>query len=248
MTKNVSAIAVALIMTTTAFAGIASAAPFFPTPWTAGGASQGPGPQVQACNVAGASTIGYNGNSAGSSTGYHSYANVPGFSAGDYCMTAPGGAFLTCTQGTVNGAIANFTTTYNANPLPATDGITAARRGLVTETENWALGQTCDGILGTGSDGEYEFGDLTAVLDVRDNGGITDSTPTQGGASTTKGSDVKDCINPKASNPPGANTDIYVLDVVFGSDIEFTVDGDWSRPDWLSSGANDEDDNPSPTQ
>ena len=216
--------------------------PYFPTPNTTP-----PGPQVQDCNRAGANELGHNGNSAGSSTGYHTYANIPGFAAGDYCATLSPSFFAQCTQDTFRGAIANFTTSLG-NPVPPdVANLTAARRGLTTEAQNWASGQTCDGILGTGSDGEYEFGGLTAVLNVRDNGGITDNAPTQGGASTTKGSDVKDCINPKASNHHGSNTDIYVLDVIYGG-INFTVDGDWSRPNWLGFGGNDENDNPSPGQ
>src|ERR1051325_3283657 len=206
MTAKHAATMVAILIVGTGLVGIANALPpFFPTPYAPGGPSQGPGPPAQACNVPGAGAIGYNGDANGSSTGYHTYANVPGFAAGDYCMTPPGAAFAACTEGTVNGAASNFTTKYDADPLPSTGGITMARGGLVEGGESWAFGQTCDGILGTGSDGEYEFGDLAAILDVRESGGITDSAPTQGGASATKGSDVKDCISPgRPTNPASA--------------------------------------------
>src|ERR1051325_3649777 len=249
MTTKTSAAVVALLMTATVFVGIANAFPYFPSPDTGLGAN--PGPQFGApCNAPGASELGYDGDALGSPNGYHTYSNTPGFAAGDYCATLNPAFFAGCTQTFVTTAPGKFLATYNNDPLPSTGGITQARRDLVTDTEEWALGQMCDGIAGTGSDGEYEFGDLTAVLDVR-NASITDTIGNgglQGGTTATMGNGVGVCINSKATDHHGDNKKITVLDVLHGSNIAFTVTGDWSRPDWLSSGGADENDAGSSTE
>src|ERR1051325_6475715 len=130
MTTKASAAVVALLMTATVFVGVATALPpYWPVGEGPGSSGFGirslPGPfQVASdCNDPGARSLGYNGNSGNSSgTGYHTYSNTPGFAAGDYCVHVPGPEFVSCTLGTALGAIANFTTTYSASPLPPKAG------------------------------------------------------------------------------------------------------------------------------
>src|ERR1051325_11077570 len=119
MSSKFGASVFALLVTLATLASSAGGAPpYAPTPWTPNGASQGPGPQLQACNVPGASSLGWGGNAAGSNTGYHTYANAPGTAAvGDGCISLFTGPFLTCTQGTVLGGAPHTSLLRSSPPL-----------------------------------------------------------------------------------------------------------------------------------
>src|SRR5260221_634066 len=100
----------------------------------------------------------------------------------------------------------------------------------------------CGGILGTGTDGEFEYGSDLAFLNVRVGPGASGGdglAGCYGGAigSASCGGAVG-CLSDNfvsGTAHHASDTTVYVEDAVSGGDIGFTVASDWARPASTSS-------------
>ena len=250
MFTRITIIVLAISLLSTGLA-LADVPPFLPTGSTSGDPQVGPD-WWDACNNGAAAApqeLGYGGNSSGSSSGtggsgYHRYTNGDnGMFAYDLCLGLGGIApFPSCVANAQVNAITTGATMLADGPLP--DSVFSAIYTIGGPAVFSGLGYagTCGGLLGSGTDGEMEWGMNKAVLNVRAGPGPNGGDGLNGCYGGSPGSascgGAVGCLSDNfvsATAHHGTDTKIYVEDFVSGGSVGFTVASDWSRPANTSS-------------
>jgi len=248
---QVSVIALVMLATGAAYA----LPPYIPNGATNGtppgsDPSIGPDP-FNSCNNGGPSTpqaLGNGGTSTGSgaagdgSTGYHRYASDQAIGGLDACLGLGGILpFAGCAATTEAAAVVAGAGVIVGGGVPGLPGTVSAGAGIITSaTGNVVSGGACGGILGTGTDGEFEYGSDLAFLNVRTGAGASggDGLGSCYGGAANCGGVTTGCLGDNfvaASAHHFGDSTIFVEDVVSGGNIGFTVASDWSRPANTSS-------------
>jgi hypothetical protein len=220
MKLKTGSLVIALLLTLAAFAGVVHAIPNGATSWV------GPRP-LDPCAVPQA--LGYAGDQHGSAmgtgaNGYHSYSQGAGVGALDACFDPSGvPGFTGCALAAQLDADSHGTATIKGDPTSAPVLI----QGL-SEILDPTLGgghdyQTeCGGLIGSATDGEFEWGTNEAVLNVR-------VGPAAAGPEAGYGDGVTRCLGSLATAHHGSDTTIYVADAALGGGVGFSVYADWAR-------------------
>jgi hypothetical protein len=216
--KKTGATFVALAMVSTAFLSIAAALP--PSVPAGGEGWIGPRP-LDSCDDL--QSLGTGGNAAGSSggtgaSGYHSYTNTLGQTIQGFDACLPQGApdFVLCTTAPERDGIERGVPHIVAGATSVPPDFALIQTGLAEITDPLFAAQypeECGALVQETTDGELEWGDDTAILNVR-------------AGPSGAGGGLEACFW-RATAHHASDTTVFVQDLVAGGNVGFTVAADW---------------------